>query len=75
MGTASNEGGGGGFGGGGGEGSHTGHIQIQLSDNTTRDLSSAQVLDLWREEAGEIPGVESLQFKKIADPPGISYVE
>ncbi len=75
VGSASNEGGGGGFGGGGGEGSHLGHIQVQLADNTLRDQNSQEVLTLWREELGEIPGVESLLFKTESKGPGGNAIE
>jgi len=75
VGSGSNEGGGGGFGGGGGEGSHLGHIQVQLADNTLRDKNSQEILTLWRDELGEIPGVESVLFKTESKGPGGKAVE
>jgi len=75
VGSASNEGGGGGFGGGGGEGAHLGHVQVQLADNTERELTSQQVLAIWREEVGEIPGAEALLFKTESMGPGGGALE
>ena len=46
------------------EGSHAGHVHVELADNTQRSKTSDQVLDLWRSEVGEIPGVESLRSKR-----------
>jgi HAE1 family hydrophobic/amphiphilic exporter-1 len=75
VGSGSNEGGGGGFGGGGGAGSHMGHIQVQLADNTQRTKTSEEVLNLWRIAVGEIPGVESLRFKTQSHGPGGKAIE
>ena len=75
IGSGSNEGGGGGFGGGGGTGSHMGHIQVQLSDNTQRTMTSKEILNLWRIAVGEIPGVESLRFKTQSTGPGGKAIE
>lgn len=75
IGSGSNEGGGGGFGGGGGTGSHMGHIQVQLSDNTQRTMTSKEILNLWRIAVGEIPGVESLRFKTQSNGPGGKAIE
>jgi len=62
-------------GGGGGAGSHLGHIQAQLVDSTERDYSSDEILELWREELGEVPGVESLVFKTESKGPGGKAIE
>lgn len=76
VGSNSNEGGGGGIrGGGAGEGSHVGHVHVQLADNTQREMTSQQILDLWRDKVGEIAGVESLQFKTESRGPGGKSIE
>ncbi|MEO2036299.1 MAG: efflux RND transporter permease subunit [Planctomycetaceae bacterium] len=75
VGTGSNEGGGGGFGGGGGEGSHVGHVHVELADNTQRTKTSAEILEMWRSAVGEIAGVEALRFKSQSHGPGGKAVE
>ena len=42
--------------------SHIASVRIQLAGEPQRTLSALQLERLWREEVGEIPGVEALSF-------------
>ena len=78
VGSQSSEGGTGGDGFRGGqvaEGSHVGHVHVQLADNTRRSQTSEEILQLWRNEVGEIPGVESISFKSKSRGPGGGTIE
>lgn len=76
VGTASSQGGGGGISNrGGGEGSHVGHVNVELAENTQRTMTSAEVLDRWRELVGEIPGVESIRFRAQSGGPAGKSLE
>ena len=44
-------------------GSHLGKIQAELTDTSQRSTKSETIVNAWREEVGEIPGVESLSFQ------------
>ena len=55
--------------------SHKGSVEIELVDSQERTLASQQVLALWREEAGPIPGVDSLTFDTMMGGPGGTPVE
>ncbi|RVV97763.1 efflux RND transporter permease subunit [Mesobaculum littorinae] len=53
----------GGPGGSGGvQTSNTARVEVKVADAETRDFEAAQLVDLWRQEAGEIPGARSLSF-------------
>ena len=63
---------------GGGEtttGGHVGKVHVQLVDNTERDITSQQVVDMWRAEVGTIPGVETLTFGSQNRGPGGKAIE
>ena len=47
----------------GGEGSHIGEVTLELAPAEKRALSSAEILDLWREKVGEIKGATQLTFQ------------
>lgn len=50
--------------------SHKGSVEVELVSSKERPLSSAEILALWREEVGEIPGVDSLSFDTMFSGPG-----
>ncbi len=59
----------------GGNGSHVGQIFVELFDTTVRDIHSDKVLALWREKAGEFPGVEKITYGSVAVGPGGKAIE
>ncbi|MEW4453352.1 efflux RND transporter permease subunit [Bremerella sp. JC817] len=50
--------------------SHKGSVEVELVSSQERPLSSAEILSLWRDEVGEIPGVDSLTFDTMFSGPG-----
>ncbi|MEW4490344.1 efflux RND transporter permease subunit [Thalassoglobus sp. JC818] len=56
-------------------GSHIGSVQVQLAENTQRNITSEEIAAEWRELVGEIPGIESLTFGSIARGPGGKPIE
>lgn len=63
---------------GGGEtsnGGHVGQVHVQLVDNTSRSITSQQVVNEWRAAVGTIPGVETLTFGSQARGPGGKAIE
>ncbi|MCP4854403.1 MAG: efflux RND transporter permease subunit [Fuerstiella sp.] len=68
----------GGGGPGGGEttsGGHVGKVHVQLVENTERSITSSRVIDEWRAEVGQIPGVETLTFGSRNRGPGGRPIE
>ena len=61
--------------GGGGSGSHVGQIFVELFDTEVRDIHSDKLLSMWREEAGEFPGVERVTYGTIGVGPGGKAIE
>ncbi len=59
----------------GGSGSHVGQIFVELYDTTIRDIHSDRVLALWREKAGDFPGVEKITYGSVAVGPGGKAIE
>jgi multidrug efflux pump subunit AcrB len=59
----------------GGSGSHVGQVYVELYDTTIRRTSSEELLQLWREEVGEIPGSESINYGTISVGPGGQPIE
>jgi len=45
-------------------------VRIYLTPPKVRPLSTARVTQLWREEVGDIPGLESIKFESDAGGPG-----
>ncbi|MDW7774169.1 MAG: efflux RND transporter permease subunit [Desulfobulbaceae bacterium] len=45
-------------------------VRIYLTPPDIRPLSTARVTQIWREEVGEIPGLESIKFESDAGGPG-----
>ncbi len=55
--------------------SHLGEVNLQLLGAESRGVSSEQILDRWRELAGEIPGVERMLFAISTIRPSAKPVE
>ena len=45
-------------------------VRIYLTPPEIRPMSTAEVTRLWREEVGELPGLESIKFESDAGGPG-----
>ena len=56
-------------------GGHAGTVQVELIDNTERQVTSQKVAEEWREAVGSIPGVESMTFGTQAMGPGGDAIE
>ncbi|MGV3486426.1 MAG: efflux RND transporter permease subunit [Planctomycetaceae bacterium] len=59
----------------GGSGSHVGQIFAELFDSELRDIHSDKIIELWRERAGEFPGVERLTYGTLGVGPGGKAIE
>ncbi|MCB9938660.1 MAG: efflux RND transporter permease subunit [Planctomycetaceae bacterium] len=57
------------------DGSHVGMVFIELQDTSTRDITSEEILSAWREETGEIAGVDTLIFGTPEMGPGGAAIE
>ncbi len=57
------------------EGGHVGTVKVSLVSNEERSVTSQQIVDEWRQEVGELPGVESLTFGSVAMGPGGAPIE
>ena len=56
-------------------GSHLGQVYAEIVDPSLRNIHSEDLVDAWREEAGEIAGAESLTFGAPQMGPGGKAVE
>ncbi len=56
-------------------GSHVGSIDVELLDTSQRTITSQQITADWRDETGEIAGVESLSFGTVSFGPGGQPIE
>lgn len=59
----------------GGSGSHVGQIFVELHDTTIREISSETLIQMWREEVGEITGAEKVTYGSVAVGPGGKPIE
>ncbi len=59
----------------GGSGSHVGQIFVELYGAELRDIHSDQIIERWREKAGEFPGAEKVVFGTIGVGPGGKAIE
>ena len=75
VGQASGDGGPGSAGAAVTEGSHAGSVQVQLVDNTERNITSQVIVDRWREAVGTIAGVETMTFGSRSGGPGGKAIE
>ncbi|MCR9199053.1 MAG: efflux RND transporter permease subunit [Planctomycetaceae bacterium] len=63
---------------GGGEtttGGHVGKVHVQMVDSANRTWSSEDVVQLWREATGDIPGYETLTFGSQSRGPAGKAIE
>ena len=51
-------------------GSHVAQVQAEIHDATERNITSDQLIQLWREEAGVFPGAERVTFQSADIGPG-----
>ncbi len=56
-------------------GSHVGTIEVELVQPDERDIESQDIIDLWREELGTIPGTDVIKFGASAMGPGGNKIE
>lgn len=56
-------------------GSHVGMVFIELQDTSSRDITSEEILSLWRQETGEIAGVDTLVYGTPEMGPGGAAIE
>ncbi|MDR3199654.1 MAG: efflux RND transporter permease subunit [Planctomycetaceae bacterium] len=55
----------------GGGNSYQGSVQVELTDGSQRTISSMEIADRWRKEAGPVPGADELKFEtQMFGPPG-----
>ena len=57
------------------DGSHVGMVFIELQDTSKREITSEQILSKWREETGEIAGIDTLTFGTPEMGPGGAPIE
>jgi HAE1 family hydrophobic/amphiphilic exporter-1 len=60
---------------GGGSGSHVGQIFVELRDASERSVTSNELINLWRNEAGEFNGAELVKFDSASVGPGGQPIE
>ncbi len=51
-------------------GSHVGQVQVEIHEATVRNVTSDELLNLWRDEAGVFPGAERVTFQSANMGPG-----
>jgi len=56
-------------------GSHMGNVGVELVDPKDRDITSNEILAIWRKESGEFPGVEQVNFGASSHGPGGKPIE
>lgn len=56
-------------------GSHVGQVYIELVDAASRSITSNDILNMWREEAGDFPGAERITFDAVNIGPGGKAIE
>lgn len=61
--------------GGAGATPETGEIFAEMIDGESRGISSAEMIERWRQLVGEVPGVKKMNFDASAGPPGSNNVE
>jgi multidrug efflux pump subunit AcrB len=60
---------------GGGDGSNVGQVFVELRDSTERNVTSSELINLWRKEAGEFNGAELVRFDSASIGPGGQPIE
>ena len=56
-------------------GGHAGQVFVELVDATDRNVTSAEIVNMWREAAGEFSGAERLTFDSADVGPGGAPIE
>jgi hydrophobic/amphiphilic exporter-1 (mainly G- bacteria), HAE1 family len=56
-------------------GSHVGQVYVELVDAASRSVTSNDILNMWREEAGDFPGAERITFDSVNIGPGGRAIE
>lgn len=56
-------------------GSHVGQVYVELVDSASRSITSNDILNMWREEAGDFPGAERITFDSVNIGPGGKAIE
>ncbi len=56
-------------------GSQAGAVFVELAEASERDITSIEIMNRWREVAGQFPGVESLSFHGANVGPGGTPIE
>jgi len=51
-------------------GSHVAQVQVELHESTVRNVTSDEIMNMWREESGEFPGAERVSFQSAQMGPG-----
>ncbi|MDZ4852980.1 MAG: efflux RND transporter permease subunit [Pirellulaceae bacterium] len=51
-------------------GSHVAQVQVELHEATVRNVTSKEILSMWREEAGEFAGTERVSYQSADIGPG-----
>ena len=59
----------------GGNGSNVGQVFVELRDSTERNITSTELINLWRKEAGEFNGAELVRFDSASVGPGGQPIE
>lgn len=63
------------MGGQGGSGSNSGQIFAELRGPEIRNIGSEELINRWRHEVGEIPGIEKITFGSVGTGPGGKPIE
>jgi multidrug efflux pump subunit AcrB len=56
-------------------GSHVGQVYVELVDSASRSITSNDILNMWRDEAGDFPGAERITFDSVNIGPGGKAIE
>ena len=60
---------------GGGSGSSVGQVFVELRDSTERNITSNELINLWRQAAGDFNGAELVRFDSASVGPGGQPIE
>ncbi|MFK7737518.1 MAG: efflux RND transporter permease subunit [Pirellulaceae bacterium] len=60
---------------GGGSGSAVGQVFVELQDSSQRSISSTELINIWRREAGDISGAERVVYDSASVGPGGAPIE
>ncbi len=57
------------------DGSHLGMVSVELTDTAYREITAMEIIQVWREVAGDFPGAEKVNFGTVSFGPGGRPVE